>query len=141
MSIVKFQGENRWLSNFWLCDVELEGLKFKSVEAAYVAAKTTDIEMRLKIQNLQNPGECKRFGRKIKLRNDWNAVKVEIMTDLVRQKFKNNSGLREKLIKTGSQMIVEGNTWGDTFWGVCNGVGENTLGKIIMKVREELNSA
>jgi predicted NAD-dependent protein-ADP-ribosyltransferase YbiA (DUF1768 family) len=56
----------------------------------------------------------------------------------VKDKFSRNPELRVKLLNTGDLQLVEGNYWGDTFWGVCNGKGENHLGKILMRVRKEL---
>lgn len=53
-SVESFSGTNRWLSNFWPCDVYLDDLKFRSVEAAYVAAKTTDIDVRKYVQSLDS---------------------------------------------------------------------------------------
>ena len=138
MDILEFQGEHRWLSNFWPCRVVLDGLVFTSVEAAYVAAKTIDIPTRLKIQSLQKPGDCKREGRKLILREDWESVKIITMENLLRQKFTKGSYLANKLVLTGESLIVEGNSWGDTFWGVCKGKGENNLGKILMQIRSEL---
>lgn len=138
--IFEFQGEYRWLSNFWPCSVELDGLAFNSVEAAYVAAKTTDVEIRKKIQSLKTAGECKRFGRTIELREDWEDIKLDVMYKLLVQKFSNKE-LARKLLDTGDRHIQEGNNWNDKFWGVCKGVGENHLGKLIMKVRSDLYNA
>lgn len=140
MDILEFQGEYRWLSNFWPCSVLLDGMKFNSVEAAYVAAKTTDIAVRKQVQELTKPGDCKRFGRSIKLRTDWESIKLQIMEDLLRQKFAKGSPLAKKLVATGTSRIEEGNKWGDTFWGVCRGKGNNHLGKLLMKIRTELLS-
>ena len=61
------------------------------------------------------------------------------MFDLVLEKFKQNPELKQKLLETGNQELIEGNTWNDTFWGVCNGQGQNWLGKILMLARSELN--
>ena len=61
------------------------------------------------------------------------------MAYLVREKFTTNQKLQKQLLATGDQHLEETNKWGDTFWGVCNGVGSNHLGKILMKVRDELN--
>ena len=83
-------------------------------------------------------GDTKRAGRNVKLRPDWDQVKLSIMENLVRQKFTNNLILKKRLLDTGSQEIQEGNAWNDTFWGVCRGQGQNNLGKIIMKIRDEL---
>lgn len=138
MDIKEFRGEYRWLSNFWPCKINFEGLVFNSVEAAYVASKTKDIEIRKQVQKLSSPADCKRFGRKIKLRSDWNIVKLEMMEGFLRQKFYKGSVLAIKLKNTGHCKIEEGNKWNDTFWGICNGIGENNLGKLIMKIRKEL---
>ena len=62
------------------------------------------------------------------------------METLVREKFSHNKDLKEMLLETGDAIIEEGNDWNDTFWGVCNGKGENHLGKILMKIREELRN-
>ena len=134
--IDSFTGENRFLSNFWPAEVELDGMIFPTVEHAYVAAKTLDMEERRKIQAVATPGQVKRLGRKLVLRPDWEDVKLFVMEDLVRQKFQ-HADLRQLLLATGDQELVEGNTWGDTFWGVCFDVGLNHLGLILMEVRDE----
>ena len=132
-----FQGENRWLSNFWPAMVTLDGISYPTTEQAYVAAKTLDPEIRKQIAALTTPGKAKRFGRRIEVRPDWENVKLAVMEDLTRQKF-NIPELKEKLLATGDAYIEETNRWGDKFWGVSGGVGQNNLGKIIMKVRDEL---
>lgn len=135
--IDSFQGEFRFLSNFWLVQVLLDGVPYRSVEHAYMAAKTLDPELREQMRSMDRPGDVKRFARTIQLREDWEDVKLDIMRDLVRQKFK-TPNLKRLLLATGNQQLVEGNTWGDRFWGVCNGVGENYLGKILMDVRQSI---
>ena len=137
--IDSFQGENRWLSNFWPCRVQLDGEWYNSIEAAYVAGKTTDIGARKTIRSMESPGQIKRFGRTLKLRPDWEQVKVPLMLGLLRQKFAKGSDLGNRLLATGNQPLVEGNAWGDTFWGVCRGKGLNTLGKLLMQVRDEIS--
>lgn len=136
--ITEFSGKYRWLSNFWPSPVEFEGLLFSNVEAAYVAAKTTCLETRKKIQAISSPSECKKFGRGIELRSNWDDIKVEVMRSLLQQKFTKSSPLADRLIKTGNCQIIEGNYWGDTFWGVCKGSGQNNLGKLLMEIRSEL---
>lgn len=135
-----FQGENRFLSNFFPAKVVLDGIEFPSVEHAYQAAKNFDIERRRRFATL-TAGQAKREGQKTLKRPDWEQVKVNIMTNLVRDKFTNNKELREKLLATGDVELIEGNHWGDTFWGVCKGKGTNHLGKILMSVREGLRTA
>ena len=86
------------------------------------------------------PGKCKGMGRRVKLRPDWEQVKVGLMEEIVRAKFTQNEELKRLLLATGDKRLAEGNTWGDTFWGVDlrTGQGENHLGRILMKVRGEL---
>lgn len=132
-----FSGEYRFLSNFWPARVELDGMTFPTVEHAYVAAKTTSIAKRESVACISHAGKVKRFGRTLVLREDWEEVKLGVMTDLVRQKFK-HPDLAQLLKNTREHDLIEGNTWGDTYWGVCKGVGTNHLGRILMMVRGEL---
>lgn len=137
-SITSFKGKNRFLSNFWPCKVAYEGIVYPSSEHAYMAAKTTDLTIRTLIRNCSTPGKAKRLGRSIELRPDWEQVKFAIMYEVVKDKFTRSPILAAKLKATAGIKLIEGNTWGDTIWGVCNGKGENHLGKILMRVREEL---
>ena len=141
MAIEKFEGDYRFLSNFHPCEIILDGDKYASVEHAYQAAKTIDFEERARLQswNLLNATEAKRAGRKVTLRSDWGEVKNAIMLDLLRQKFSDDL-LETMLLDTQNEDLAEGNWWGDTYWGMCNGKGENHLGKLLMKVREELKN-
>lgn len=133
--IDSFRGKFRFLSNFYPSEVEYEGVKFPTVEHAFQAAKSLDAKTRRKFVSLETPGDAKRYGNDITLRNDWEAVKVPIMEQLLRQKFKDGD-LKKRLAATGTQELIEGNTWNDRFWGVCDGVGQNNLGKLLMKIRD-----
>lgn len=134
--ITSFFGDYRFLSNFYPCNVEIEGIVYPSSEHAYVAYKTTDPELRKQILDLDTAGKVKRFGRKIKLRDDWEEIKIDIMFSIIKAKFDQNEDLKQKLIDTWPAELIEGNTWGDTFWGECPiGTGKNMLGKILMGVR------
>ena len=135
--IDRFRGEFDWLSNFFLCQVEFEGMNFSNVEAAFQAAKCLDMKERERFFGLSG-GQAKRLGRRVELRSDWEEVKIEIMRQVLKSKFTQNSELREKLIATGDTELIEGNNWNDTFWGVCRGKGRNHLGKLLMEVRAEL---
>lgn len=136
--IDKFFGEYRFLSNFWPCKVEFDGEIYDSVEHAYQAAKTLNKDHRDMIRSSKTPGEAKKLGKKIHIREDWEYFKIHIMSNLVAQKFRMNEDLANMLLATGDEELVEGNTWGDTFWGTCKGTGHNHLGKILMGVRQEL---
>ena len=132
-SVNGFTDEYRFLSNF-IGGVYFDGEWYHSAESAYQAAKTVDPKERRPFQSM-NPGTAKKMGKKIPIRQDWDKVKVEIMSSIVFDKFYRNKELRQKLIDTGDMYLEETNTWDDTFWGVCNGEGRNELGKILMKIR------
>jgi hypothetical protein len=138
MDILGFNKEYRFLSNFYPATVEYDGLEYSSTEHAYQAAKTEDAAQRRRIREAQKPGDAKRLGKQVKMRTNWEQIKVGVMKDLVRQKFTNHKELKEKLLATGDAYLEETNTWNDTFWGVCKGKGQNHLGKILMEVRQEL---
>ena len=135
--IDSFRGEFYWLSNFYSCAVHFEGLTFSNTEAAFQAAKTLDMEEREKFVGL-SPLIAKRKGRRVKLRSDWEAVKIEVMREVLRCKFSQNPELKAKLIATGDSELIEGNNWNDRFWGVCRGKGQNHLGRLLMELRAEL---
>jgi N-glycosidase YbiA len=137
MMIDRFDGEYAFLSNFWSSPITLDGITYPTVEHAFQAAKAINPPERQRIAALPTPGAAKRAGRKVAIRPDWERVKVGIMEDLVRRKFADPE-LAGKLLATGEEDLVEGNTWNDRFWGVCRGSGRNELGKILMRVRAEL---
>lgn len=133
--IDEFKGRYFFLSNFSESNIVYNGHRFLNAEAAFQAAKCPN--RMADFCNL-NPSEAKRLGRRVHLRSDWESVKDQVMYDVCLCKFTQNPELLHKLIQTGSAELVEGNTWGDKVWGVCDGIGENRLGKILMKIRDEL---
>lgn len=143
-TIKVFTGEYGFLSNFYPSPVLWNGVWCKTVEHAYQAEKTTDPQAKQYILASETPGRAKTLGRKVKigLRKDWDLIKVQVMTDLVRLKFHPMVKLSKDLVNTGDRIIMEGNTWNDTFWGVDlnTGIGKNVLGNILMQVRAELRS-
>mgnify|MGYP003147510978 CR=1 FL=1 len=136
--ITEFQGEYRFLSNFWQESFSLAGMIFPTAEHAYQALKSNKGSDWQTILRCGTPGQAKRAGRRVTMRDDWNEVKLEIMKDIVRSKFYSNQPLRKRLLATGDAILEEGNKWNDRYWGVCRGVGKNHLGNILMEVREEL---
>ncbi|CAA2367810.1 Uncharacterized domain COG3236 / GTPcyclohydrolase II [Xylella phage Bacata] len=139
-TIGSFTGPHRFLSNFWSVAIAFEGHSYRTVEHAFQAAKTFDEDERRRIRNEPDAGGAKRRGKTVTLREDWEEVKEDVMRNLLRQKF-GTEPLKSKLLKTGKSKLVEGNWWGDTYWGVCDGKGKNRLGEILMEVREELRAA
>lgn len=136
--IDRFTGDFDFLSNFSPSEVELNGVKFPTVEHAYQAAKCSQIADFNAIRSCSTPGKAKRVGKLVKLRHDWEEVKVQTMAALLVQKFTRGSELAKKLEETETAVLVEGNTWNDTFWGVCGGFGMNVLGKLLMEIRDSL---
>lgn len=141
--IKEFRGRYRFLSNFFPCRIDWEGITYPSVEHAYQACKTLNQKERLRIASLSTPGQAKRIGKELTIRPDWETVKISIMESLVRQKFSRHPTLKQLLLATANQEIQEGNSWNDTFWGVSlsTGEGRNELGKILMRIRKELQSS
>jgi len=135
--ILGFFGEYRFLSNFHLCEIVYKGITFPSTEHAFQADKATNEELRQYIADLPTCRAAKKAGGTIDLRAHWETDKIQVMIDITRIKYQIPE-LKEKLLATGQAYLEETNTWNDKFWGVCNGVGQNQLGKTLMQVRYEL---
>lgn len=141
--ISSFTGSYAFLSNFAGCSIEFDGEEYDSVEHAFQAAKTLDENERYIVRSAIWPRDAKRAGRRVTLRPDWDQIKVEVMWSLVWQKFTRpdrhgRNYFADRLLDTQLEVLVEGNHWGDTTWGVCNGHGLNLLGNILMQVRAHL---
>lgn len=129
---------NEFLSNFYPCEIQYGRFVYGSSECAYMSAKREDVNWK-EFCSENKPGVVKKKSKSVKIREDWDRIKIRVMFDVLRIKFAIPE-LRNMLLATGDQQIVEGNTWGDTFYGVDKntGVGRNFLGRIIMKIREEI---
>jgi len=139
--IDSFSGEYRFLSNFYPSTIFVDGFRYPTVEHAFQAAKTVDNAAKQKIARTQSALRAKSLGRQVRLRKDWEAIKVAVMRKCVALKFESHPDLAEMLLDTGNAKLVEGNSWNDTYWGVCGGRGKNHLGKILMGVRSQLLAA
>lgn len=128
----KDAGDNSFLSNFYE-----HGW---TVEHHYQAAKAVKPEDAARILTAPTPGAAKKLGRRVLMRSAWESEKVIVMLVLLRMKFAIPE-LRDKLLATGDATLIEGNHWGDIYWGVCNGHGQNMLGILLMQVREEIRHA
>ena len=143
-----FKDNYRFLSNFWIAHIVVPKNLFyfpydynvyvKSNEHAYQALKCSTLYDFKRVLLANTPAEAKRMGRIIEIRSDWSDVRLDIMYQINLLKYTNHDDLRDKLLATGDEYIEETNHWNDQFWGVCNGVGENNLGKILMRIRSEL---
>jgi N-glycosidase YbiA len=133
-----FTGPYFFLSNFAESPVEFEGAVYPTVEHAFAATKTLDFTERELIRLAARPGEAKRLGRQVALRPGWDDLRVDVMRALLARKFAPGTDLAARLLATADAQLVEGNTWGDRFWGVCRGEGRNQLGQLLMERRDEL---
>lgn len=135
--IDNFRGDFGFLSNFYESSLWVNSKQYRSVEHAYQAFKFgPDGDGHEMVRTCASPSHAKKLGKSAQLPSDWETTKVDLMRNLVREKFKSPI-LRSLLIATEDAELVEGNWWNDRFWGVCRGAGQNWLGKILMEVREE----
>ena len=142
--IKEFSGKYFFLSNFYDAPVLYDGLLYLNSEAAFHAQKTIDKNDRERFTHY-SASQAKREGRKLYLRSDWEQIKDDIMYEICKSKFTHNVNLKKQLLDTHPQYLEEGTTgWHDNYWGNCNCEkcknieGQNKLGKILMKIREEL---
>jgi ribA/ribD-fused uncharacterized protein len=137
-AITRFDGDYHFLSNFYPRIFSYEGVWWPTAEHAYQAMKSVDSYSYETIRQLPSAGAAKKYGRKIEIREDWEDVKISVMRRIVAAKFRDRE-LATRLWQTGNVVLVEGNYWGDTFWGVdYKKGGENVLGKILMEVRSKV---
>lgn len=146
--ISSFSGKYRFLSNFYEIPngyIVYEGVAQPTVEHAYQAAKTHDRDVKLAVAQIKSPGTVKRLGQQFILRPDWEDVKIFVMYELLCLKFDTygppiNSATIEtqQLLDTHPHDLMEGNNWGDEFWGVTQNGGQNWLGRLLQLRRDEL---
>lgn len=141
--IVEFDGDYAFLSNFYPSTIYHDGITYPTNEHFFQAMKTLDISERKAIAAAETPGLAKRMGRNVKLRSDWEKIKVDVMRLGLILKF-TDAELAEKLIATGDEELVEGNWWHDNTWGNCHCTacsrkgGRNLLGMLLMELRTNL---
>src|ERR1700677_2853108 len=116
--IDKFDGtEYRWLSNFFPSPITLpNGLLYPTVEHAYQAGKAQLNEEHDAIRKAKTSAKAKKLGRACQYIDDWEQIKNQHILMCLRLKFQIPE-LAEKLLATESAYLIEGNTWGDTYWG------------------------
>lgn len=139
-----FKDELEFLGNFYASKLVWRGTNWPTVEHAFQAAKCAHPEDEEDIRNANTPGLAKKIGREVLLRPDWERVKVDVMTDLVKIKFDQHPLLAEDLLVTDDEYLEEGNYWHDNFWGDCycskcvEKEGKNVLGIILMEIRKSI---
>ncbi len=137
--ICNFRGSFEFLSNLYVSksQIHINGFVFHNAESAFQSFKCLDRQH--EFEKL-SPKDAKRLGRNVLLRDDWDLVKDDVMYDILCHKFKDNYSLKNALLNTKDSHIIEGNNWGDTYWGICKNIGYNKLGEILMKIREEVRN-
>ena len=130
---MRFKENYAFLSNMTFVDITFRGITYRSVENMYQAFKTADVAEHRKISRM-NPYESKRYGRTLVIRDDWDTIKDRVMWEALCRKF-SQPHFRQALSHV-SEPIVEDNYWGDTYWGVCKGVGANKLGRMLQHLRD-----
>ena len=144
--INRFEGKYSFLSNFYQSTISDGNLMFPTVEHMFQAAKTINMAEYEKIAYARTPNEAKYLGRHVTLRKDWEEVKEQVMYKALVEKF-SIPELRRSLLATGDEELVEGNVWHDNTWGNCTCErcrdieGQNKLGKLLMKIREEIKNS
>jgi ribA/ribD-fused uncharacterized protein len=140
-NICGFFRDFRFLSNMYPVTITYQNITYPSTENAYQAHKFNEIETREFIATL-SPSKSKIYANdnKKKWRKDFDSFKVNLMIELNRLKYATEP-FYSALIDTEDKYLEETNYWKDSFWGVFEGVGNNTLGKIIMDIRNELNNS
>jgi ribA/ribD-fused uncharacterized protein len=141
VAITKFEGEYAFLSNFYESPLWYNGKLWPTVEHAFQAAKCMNSSDYDKIYTAATPGEAKRLGRRCTLIPNWDHIRVNVMRECLLMKFLGNDEMLTRLLNTGDEELVEGNTWNDTFWGCTRNndgswKGNNMLGKLLMEIRE-----
>jgi ribA/ribD-fused uncharacterized protein len=134
---------HREFSNFAPFPIDLDGKRWLTTEHFYQAQKFTDAKLQKQIRAMPNPSAAKDLADKHKAeqRPDWDVVKDEVMLRAIRRKFELHAELRELLLATGDEEIIESAPT-DYYWGEGReGTGQNKLGLIMQRVRAELRAA
>jgi N-glycosidase YbiA len=110
-----------------------------TVEHAYQAQKCADPKEYDAIHQAVKANDARLLGQKVQMREHWDDIhKDRVMEECVRAKFLQHKDLRDQLMATGEEELIEDSPV-DWYWGCgADGTGKNTLGKILMKIRKEL---
>lgn len=141
--IPQFVGPYAFLSNAYPVKVTLDGLTFPSVENAYQAAKTLDVEKRLQF-TVCTATYARKLGTQLPRRPDWEQIREDILYKLLKQKFQKGTPLAQQLVKTGDAYLCDINNTHSTYLGACICARcvytkhHNALGELLMRIREEL---
>lgn len=139
LKITKFRGDYNFLSTMYECDIRWLDLDFDCLESAIAASMTLDRDIQELIATMEVE-KVQQLSKVFDVRDDWDDIKIPVVTKLTEIKFTSNIGLYNRLLATGGMEIIEGNDFYETFWGMCNGEGRNEYGKILMRLRRDLRN-
>lgn len=141
--VIYFHSKNpstAWLSNLAAYGFVLAGIKWRSVEHYYQAAKYEDAALIRRVRDATTGEAARKVGqdRSLVPRENWQEIKMEVMKQALEAKFSQNRKLRDLLLATSNEELVhESKT--DRFWGRDRvGVGENRLGEMLMMIRAQM---
>ena len=129
-----------WLSNFSAHGFTIDDVRWASVEHFYQARKYAGTEIADRIRKAESPLKARKIAqdRSLVPRNDWDAVKEDVMRQALEAKFTQNRRLWERLVATGDEELIHASE-SDLFWGKNrDGLGDNRLGVLLMEVRRAL---
>jgi ribA/ribD-fused uncharacterized protein len=135
--IDSFSGDYLGLSNLIPFPIEIEGIRFPTLEHAFQAMKSPRSYDWIEIAKLANAGDARRRGDETRPRDNWEAGKRLVMYKLLQKKFQTEP-YKTMLVETWPRQLIETNHWKDRYWGVYRGKGQNWLGRLLMRVRLEL---
>lgn len=129
------------MSNFYRSTFKLYGRTWPTVEHAYQAQKCIDNKEYNQIHEAKTPRIARNLGQEVKMRKDWDSVKRAVMKECCRAKFTQDEILKQELLNTGDQELIEDSPV-DWYWGCgADGKGQNVLGQVLMEIRKELKGA
>lgn len=130
-----FQGDEFFLHNGYPALVEYEGVFYPTVEHAFAASGTSDVNARAEIRHAFDYRMAAALGRRFQ--ETPPKARHATMVSLVRQKLTLYTHLAHRLLQTGKRPLVHEDR-NDLYYGTFGGRGENALGKILMDLRREM---
>ena len=137
---IRFFGYMHPFSNFYKSNFRIDDVIYPTVEHYYQCKKTNDLDEEFYIMMADTPLKAKRLGRYVEyLKHDWSVKKNVYMYKGIKAKFSQNEEMKNILLRTVDKELIEDNKF-DSYWGCGkDGKGRNMMGKILMKVRRELD--
>jgi len=134
--ITEFKDEYRFLSNFFHAPIKIGRHNvYPTNEHAFQALKCVNPDDHGQVMSAKTAAEAKKLGKQVIIKPNWNEIRNDVMFFINMVKYTTHQDLKQRLLATGSRELIEGNWWKDIYWGVCEDVGENHLGKILMRIR------